>query len=130
MSTPVGSPVEHEAERAFGVHMKKGTGSALGSGSGSGSDDADADANGARERERGRPRLVRRADARVPSVLEEDEEGEAESESEDGEAEADEDDDDDICQPSLETVMAALKAFRSGMNPILGTGDEQRDPEL
>lgn len=64
-------------------------------------------------------------------VLEEDEE-ETESAEEDVYGEEggdDEDEDEDVGQPSLETVMAALRAFRSGPGPLLGTGDEQRDRE-
>lgn len=56
------------------------------------------------------------------------EEDEDEYEYEDDGAEVD-DEDDDVGQPSLETVMAALRAFRSGPGPLLGTGDEQRDTE-
>jgi hypothetical protein len=40
-----------------------------------------------------------------------------------------EEEEEDVEQPSLETVMAALRAFRSGPGPLLGTGDEQRDTE-
>lgn len=45
------------------------------------------------------------------------------------EAVAEEEEEEDAEQPSLETVMAALRAFRSGPGPLLGTGDEQRDTD-
>ena len=75
-----------------------------------------------REQDRGRS-LVRS----IGPVMEEEEETSDEDVADGGEN--DDEDDEDVGQPSLETVMAALRAFRSGPGPMLGTGDEQRDRE-